>query len=419
MARAGARRVAWGMLDQVLASASNFVVLIIAAKTLSATDFGSFAIAMEVYFVAAFVARGLASDPLSVAHAADDEERLRWAVRSGATIVVLSALGLAVATAATAVLVGGDLGRILLVLAVLLPGLALQDFLRYALIVGRKAHKTFLNDLFWFVFQVPFLLLAIRLDGGVAALILAWGLVGNLAALLGLAQARTGFAGPRQARSWLRIHRSLWPYFLLDNMVVRGTILVLLIVITAATTLAEVAGFRAAMAVYAPLAIVGRGILGVAVPELARRRDRPLAVRRAALGLAWMMTALALAWAGLTLLIPDEAGRAFLGESWGEARPLVFLAGINTAAALFAAGTAVGLRALGAGREGLSARVAVSALALVGAAVGGLAGGAHGVFVVLALSAPLQMATWWWLLVIASRAGRVEVSGGSPDETVV
>jgi O-antigen/teichoic acid export membrane protein len=403
------------MLDQVLASASNFVVVIIAAKTLSPPGFGSFAIAMEVYFVAAFISRGLASDPLAVAHVSDSDEGLRWAIRSGAATVVFSAGALAVVVAATATLLDGDLRRILLVLAVLLPGLALQDFLRYALIVRGQASRTFVNDLFWFVLQVPFLLVAIRLDGGVATLLFAWGVVGNLAALLGLVQARTHLGGLGEARTWLRRHRTLWPYFLLDNMVVRGTILVLLVVITAATTLAQVAGFRAAMTVYAPLTILGRGILGVAVPELARRADRPRAIQRGALVLSWAMAPLALAWAALTLLIPDEVGRAFLGASWEEARPLVFLAGINTAAGLFASGTAVGLRALGAGREGLSARVVVSVLALVASAVGGLAGGAYGVFVVLALSAPLQVATWWWLLVVAARARAQAASAALGD----
>lgn len=410
------RRVAWGLLDQVLSSASNFLVTIIAARSLSASDFGAFAVAMAVCIVSVFLARGLASDPLCTAHAADQPAELRWAVRSGAGTAVATAVGAAVATALVGLALGGTLGRVLLVLAVALPGLTLQDYLRYVLIVRGQANLTFLNDLFWTVLQVGFLAVAITMDGGAASLLLAWAAAGNVAALLGLWQARTWVGGPRSLRPWLRRHRELWPFFVLDNLVYQATNLVLIVVISLATTLSQVGGFRAAMTLYAPLAIIGRGIVGVAVPELARRQGDPMAVRRASLAIAWMLTPLAIVWAGLMLLIPDDVGRALLGDSWELAEPLIFLGGAATAVSLFTVGTVVGIRALGAGRDGLTARLAVSALVLVVSAIGAVADGAHGVLTALALSAPFQIATWWWLLVKASRrdpraAATVESAG--------
>ena len=56
-----ARRVAWGLFDQVLSSASNFLVTIIAAASLSASDFGAFALATAVCIITVSVSRGLAS----------------------------------------------------------------------------------------------------------------------------------------------------------------------------------------------------------------------------------------------------------------------------------------------------------------------------------------------------------------------
>lgn len=410
------RRVAWGLLDQVLSSASNFLVTIIAARSLSASDFGAFAVAMAVCIVSVFLARGLASDPLCTAHAADEPAELGWAVRSGAGTAVATAVGAAFATALVGLALGGTLGRVLLVLAVALPGLTLQDYLRYVLIVRGQANLTFLNDLFWTVLQVGFLAVAITMDGGAASLLLAWAAAGNVAALLGLWQARTWVGGPRSLRPWLRRHRELWPFFVLDNLVYQATNLVLIVVISLATTLSQVGGFRAVMTLYAPLAIIGRGIVGVAVPELARRQDDPMAVRRASLAIAWMLTPLAVVWAGLMLLIPDDVGRALLGDSWELAEPLIFLGGASTAVSLFTVGTVVGIRALGAGRDGLTARLAVSAVVLVVSAIGAVADGAHGVLTALAWSAPFQIATWWWLLVKASRrdpraAATVESAG--------
>ena len=398
-----ARRVAWGLFDQVLSSASNFLVTIIAAASLSATDFGAFALATAVCIITVSVSRGLASDPLATAHAGGPDAELRWAIRSAAGVSVAVSVVAAVLVAGIGFLVGGTIAWLFLALALTLPGVTLQDYLRYALIVRGDAKQTFMNDLFWTVLQVAFLVVAITLDGGAVALYLAGGVAGNLAAVLGLVQARTWIGGPESIRPWLRRHRKLWPFFVLDNMVYQATTLVLVIVIALASSLAQVGGFRAAVTLFAPLAIIGRGVVGVAVPELARRRDDPIAIRRASLKIAWALTPMAVVWAILMLLIPDSLGRKILGESWDLAEPLLVLAGAATTVSLFTVGTVVGIRALGAGREGLTARLVVSVLVLGFASGGAFVDGAHGALAALAWSAPLQIAIWWWLLVKASQ----------------
>jgi hypothetical protein len=128
-----------------------------------------------------------------------------------------------------------------------------------------------------------------------------------------------------------------------------------------------------------------------------------MAVRRASLIIAWALTPLAVVWAALLLLLPDSVGEALLGDSWTLAEPLLLLGGAATAVSLFTVGTVVGIRALGAGRDGLTARFLVSAVVLAVSAVGAVVDGAHGVLVALAWSAPFQIGTWWWLLVKASR----------------
>lgn len=397
------RRVAWGLLDQVVSSGSNFLATIIAAKLLSAENFGAFALAMAVALVVVFLARGLAGDPLATAHAADSPEELRAAARMAAatTLFVTSACSVVIAVVGLAI--GGVAGPVLVALAVLLPGLAIQDLLRFVLIIGGHAKRTFINDTFWLVVQVPLMALAGTMGSGAVLMLLAWGVAGNLAALLGFWQTRTRLGGPGAMRPWLAQHRKLWPFFVLDNLVYQAINLVLVIVISLASTLAQVGGFRAAMTVYAPLAIIGRGIVGVAVPELARRRDDPLAVRRLGLLIAWSLAPLAVIAAVLTQFVPDNVGTAILGESWLLAEPLLLMAGAVTAVSLFTVGTVAGIRALGAGGEGLTARILVSVVAIAFGSVGAVVNGAYGAMTALALSSPLQIATWWWLLVRASR----------------
>lgn len=410
--RPGARRrVAWGLLDQVLSSASNFIVTIIAARSLSASAFGAFALAMVVAMMTVFLARGLASDPLATRHAGDTGAGIERPARAAASTALGSALAVAVGSALVGLVIGGSIGKVLVVMAACLPGITLQDYLRYVLIVRGRARDTFLNDLFWFVVQFPLMAGALLVGGGAALLLAAWGVAGTLAAGLGFWQSRVGLGKRGDVRQWLGRHRDLWPFFVLDNLVYQATNLVVVVVISLVTSLADVGGFRAAVTVYAPLAIIGRGVVGVAVPELARRRDDPRAVQRASLLVGAVLAPMALLWAVGSSLVPPSWGRAAFGDSWALAEPLVLLAGISIAAGQFAVGTAVGIRALGAGREGLAARGVVSLLALVAAALGGVWDGAHGVMVALAITAPVQVLTWWWLLV---QAVRRTAAGGAP-----
>lgn len=391
-------RVAWGMLDQIVASLSNFVVVIIVARSLSPTGFGGFALAMEVYFVAVVAGRGVASDPLAAAHASDGDDDYARAVRQSTGVVLRSTVVMALLTAAVATAVRGELGLDLLALAVCLPGLALQDALRYALIVRGRARSAFFNDLFWMVIQVPLLVGALAWGDGAAPLVLAWGLAGNLTAALGLIQARTFWGTGRDAMAWLRRHRSIWPFFLMENLVFQVSNLVFVVVISFAVGLADVAAFRAALTVFAPMAILGRGVVGVALPELSRRQDRPAVVRRLAVAIGVLMVPAPLLMVVVIRLMPEGFGRAMLGESWPLAEPLLPLAGIVMAGSLFIAGLAVGLRALRSGRSGLAARIITTALGMGAAAGGGVWDGASGLFLVLACSTPLQIAVWWWLL---------------------
>jgi O-antigen/teichoic acid export membrane protein len=397
-------RVAWGLLDQVVSSAANFVVTVLAARALSPHQFGAFVVAMAVCLVTITLVRGLASDSLATAHSADEPAELRLAVRSALSAAIAAALLVAAIAAGVSLVAGAGLRSVLLVVAVIVPGLVAQDYLRYALIVLGRPQRTTVNDLVWGVLQVPLLLYATARHGGAAALLFAWGLAGGLCCLLGMAQAAVLPGGPRTVGRWLRRHRRLWPYFVLDNAVYQASNFGLVLVMSLATSLAQVGALRAAMTVYAPLTVIGRGLVGVAVPEIVRRRTQPRAVRRGALLISWATVPCAAVWTAGTLLLPEQAGRALFGATWPLARPLVLLTGIGVAGGLFSVGVVVGLRALAAAKEGLNARLVITALVLSGATAGAVLDGAHGVVVALALLAPVQVAVWWLLLDRATAA---------------
>lgn len=389
--------VAWGLLGHAASSAANFVVIVIAARALAPADFGAFAVAMAWVLTVTIVVRGLTSDVLASAHSADGPDELRAALRAATTTAVVASLPPAALSVALSFVVDGSLAPAMLVSAILMPGLVLQDYLRYALIVRRRSRDMFLNDVFWGVIQIPFLLVAVALGNQAWGLLLAWGLGGAAAAALGMAQARTWFARPSSSVGWLRSQRELWPYFVLDNLLNQANNFGLILVVSLTTTLEQAGALRAVMTIYAPLTILGRGLIGVGVPVLVRRQD-PGSIRRHAVRISWAVMGLAGGYVVLALLMPDALGRALLGATWELTEPLVLLTGVALAAGLFSMGIVIGIRSLGAGREGLTARVVTTVLVLGCVAVGSLLDGAYGVAVALALLAPVQMIVWWRLL---------------------
>lgn len=395
--------LSWGLLDQVVASGSNFMFVVIAATSLRAPEFGAIAFAFEFYLLSIYMARGVAGDPLTSRFSGSSVDQLRRPVRAATATAVLVGAGAGLLVAAGAWFADPPLRTVLIVAAFALPGLTLQDFVRSALIVQGRVRATFFNDAFWAVAQLPAMGVVILIDPTAPGVLGAWAATGCLAGLIGLVQLRCGAVNPRAVPEWLGETRSLWPYYLADNLVYGLASLMLMLVVSATAGLAAMAGFRVAMTVYAPLSLIGRGMITVTVAMLARRREEPDWVRGRALLVSTVLTPMALGWGALMLLIPTAAGEALFGESWRQAEPLVFLASFVAAAGLFSTGVVIGLRALSAGRHTLVGRLSVAVGGSAAAAIGGLMGEERGVFVALACFFPIQIIVWWLLLNHATR----------------
>ncbi len=367
--------MAWGVVDQAVSSLSNVVVLILVARSVEPTNFGAFSIAMEAYIVIVFAGRGMASDPLLTAHAADGPARLDRAARAGATVMLGVGVACAAVVGASGIFTGGPIGNHLAVLALFLPGLLIQDYVRNVFIVRQQPARALVIDALWLLVEVPLLVIAVRLGLDSVALLALWGVSGVVVGLIGLAWARLVPTGMHEARAWLGKHAGLWPYFLFENLVFRSTILVVMVGLSFMAGLDGVAGLRAATAVFAPVAVVGRGLAMVAVPEFARQASDPALVRRLVRRLAWFLTPLPLLLAAVLLASPDRVGTALFGESWALASPLLLLTAISAAVSMYSIAVAVGLRAFQAARAGLTARLAVASLTLVAALAGGWLGG--------------------------------------------
>jgi O-antigen/teichoic acid export membrane protein len=391
-----ARRLSWGLGDQAVSSLSNFAVGVVVARELGVAAFGIFSLAWVTYGVVLNVSRGLATDPLVVRFSGVSTEDWREATSRAAGTAIVVGGAFAVLSALAGLAMGGTIGGAFLALAVVAPGMLLQDAWRFAFFAAGQGHKAFLNDTVWAVAMIPLLALA-AIHSTVWGFVLAWGGAALLAAGYGLLQSGVvpHFSG---VRDWLRTHRDLGSRYMVENVSNSGASQLRMYGLGAIAGLSDVGAIRGAELLLGPFLALLMGVSLFAVPEAARvLRQAPGKLARFCLFIGGAQAAAAAAW-GLLLLfvVPDSLGRLLLADVWAPASQLILPVSLSVTAAGAVAGAAAGLRALGAARRSLRVQLIASAgylgFGLIGAALGGAVGMSWGSTTAMWLGAGL-----WWL----------------------
>lgn len=391
-----AKRLSWGLGDQAVSSISNFIVGLVVARELGVAAFGVFSLAWVTYGVVLNISRGLATDPLVVrfSGAATEDWRAATSRAAGTAIVVGVAFG--ALSALAGLLMGGTLGSAFLALAVVTPGMLLQDAWRFAFFAAGHGHKAFLNDTVWALVSLPLLALA-AIHSTVWGFIFAWGGAALVAAGYGLLQSRVmpHFHG---VRDWLRAHRDLGSRYMVENVSNSGASQLRMYGLGAIAGLADVGAIRGAELLLGPFLALLMGVSLFAVPEAARvLRRAPEKLVRFCLVIGGAQAAAAATWGlALLLLVPDALGRLMLADVWEPATHLILPVSLSVTAAGVVAGATAGLRALGAAKRSLRVQLIASAgylgFGLIGAALGGAVGMSWGSTTAMWLGAGL-----WWL----------------------
>jgi O-antigen/teichoic acid export membrane protein len=392
-----ARRIRWGLADQALSSLTNFVLGIVVARAVGLTDFGAFGLAFTGYLIATGVSRAVNGQPILIRYSGVPTEVWRRAAAavSGTALVI----GLASSLIALAIAFAGDgaLRAAFLALALVLPGLIVQDAWRFAFFAHGRGRDAFLNDLVWAVTQLSAFVLAIAVgQGTVFWAVIAWGGSATLAAFIGAAQVRV-LPRPTLARSWTIEHRDLLPAYVGETAayILSGQLVLYAIGLVAG--LAVVGAVRATQILLGPLNVVVQGLYLVAVPEAVRvlRRSTRRFVE-ICLGAGLALGAVSLAWTLFLVFLPESIGEALLGDVWGPAHSVLLVMGLAYTAVNLAAGASIGLRALAAAPRTFKAAAATSVAgfsgAVAGASVAGLEGTAMGFFVTQSIG----IVIWWW-----------------------
>lgn len=410
-----ADRFGWGFADQAVSSLSNFLLGFLVARSVDAAAFGAFSVAYATYLVTVGIVRGAVAQPLVVRYTDVDDSVWRQGTARAGGFALVVGLAIGLGCLAIGLALGGSVGWGLVIVAVIMPGLLVQDMWRYALFARGRGREAAVNDGFWLALQIPALGLALLGGGDVAATaLLAWGAAGAVAALYGARQ--TGIRiQPGEAGTWFREHRRLIPRYVLEAMASLSSSQIVLFGVGAMAGLVTLGVLRVGQLLIGPVLVVFIGLQLVAVPQAVRALGVSIdRLRRLCLTAGLAMAGLAAAWGLFIAILPDGLGQAMLGANWELGQQIVIPLALGLATASFSSGALIGLRAFAAATRSLRSTVISSTLSVIATITGAVWLGASGAAWGIVLAHTLVMPLWWWEFEREAAVHRVASAGGGP-----
>jgi O-antigen/teichoic acid export membrane protein len=395
------RRAFWGVGDQGLSSLTNFLLAVVLARNLDLAGFGAASIGFAVYTIALSTSRAIVSEPFTVRHS--DVAKPVWrqaAARStGVAVDIGIVAGLVLAAVGAVMLWLGDdsqVGSVLLAVAVVLPGLLLQDAWRFVFFADHRPRMAFLNDAVWGVALIGTLGWAIVAGVEPAwVFVLAWGIAGALAGVFGLVQARL-WPSLIAARDWWREHRDLITRYFVESLVLSSASQSRVIIISAIGGLALAGAIRLGQVVMNAIHPLTQGLSLTLVPEAVgvargslRRLDRMVAI------VTVCMAAIPFAWGVAAYFLPVAIGTAIFGSSWSVAREAIPGLTLVFVAAGLQSGALMGLRATAAASQSMRARIVTAIIAIIGAAIGASTGDVATCALIMGIASMIGVPVWW------------------------
>jgi hypothetical protein len=417
--RSSAGRRAWSTVtDQSLSSITNIAISVVVARSSSTREFGIFTAVFLLYVLALGAARALTSEPLTVRFSGvgDATQRRAAGEATGTTLVLGGAFSLCLV--AIAAVAPDEAAAMVLALAVVLPGLLVQDTLRFvAFVAGRPMDAAF-NDAVWLVCAaVGVTSISVSSTPGPWILLFVWGCAANVAALISAWRLRIQLR-PLKSKAWLTTHRTLGPRYLAEFMAVQagGQITVYLVGLVAGVR--ALAALRGAQLLFGPFHVVDSGLRQLSLAQLAALHRTPgPAFQRMLLLASAGLALLAAATAPVMLSLPAGMGHAILGQTWIDAQPVMTPLVIQKVALGLSAGAFCGLRILGAARHGLRARIRTSLLAALCGGLGAVVNGAVGAAAGMAVGQAIGVALYWraYRDSVRDDVNRSSLTGVTPD----
>lgn len=390
-------QVGWAITDQAVSSASNYLVLLLIIRVGTLSEVGAYGFAYTAYFLLMSLGRACTLEPLTV-RLGNSDPRWRVEVSTALGLQLGVAVMLGLSTFVLSQLLDGSLSEALLMLALGLCGLLLQDATRLVYFAEMRASAACANDALLLVVQASLYAWSAATVGlSPATLVLGWAgaaLVAGCAALVHLRcmPALVGWA------LFLRSHRNLIAAYVADYLANRGTEQLTLVGILAAGGVAPLGAVTVARTLFAPLTTVQTGLNSVVLPRAARlhRENASVSVQRIIYWLAGFMAGLMLAGGLVLALVPARSGQWALGVNWTTADQL--LLPMTVFSVLNAVGFAfwIGAKARQSTGRIFVARLAAGLVMAAAATFGVTLGGATGAVLGMTIGAAALVAGSFW-----------------------
>lgn len=390
------------ILDQMIASLTSVAVVVLAARALTVSDFGAFALLFTSAMMCVGVGRAYLVEPQLVMVPASDVHQ-RWAglLNAVRAWLVMILVGGGVGLISVALTDGQGLLGVGGALLLLTTAAGLLDSLRM-LFVGTGRRLTAVLSSTALVVVTVSLFAAIGPDSLVPTLTsLAGAYVSVGAVLCGVTVYRT------HSKVGLRVHEvpTLSPEarrhgrnFSIEFLAGNGGYYLASIATASLVGLRAAAGLRGAEALLGPvrvlIAVLPNALLATTDARFYRRK---LAYKVSAVSAAVAALAYAVAMIVLSLMGPSLFGAS--AGVVGEVLPVLALAPVFMA---LSTGPAIGLRSLRLSHVTARIRAGTALLPLIGA-VGGAAGGVRGVGLGLAAASAVASVAWWAVFIAVTR----------------
>ena len=205
------RRVLVGSLDQAASSGSNFIVVLLVARTVDTAAFGLFAILFGILTAGLGLGRGAIGTPLSLdVPPLQADERYKFVGKASVAALSLGVVvGLILVVISLSINAPDDLRFSLAALGLACPLIFVQDTLRYyAVAMGQSGHAL-LSDGVWFAILIVALVGSVEKSWALTevATVTIWISGGAIGLLLLILPFRNHFAHWRGTFRWIRSDR--------------------------------------------------------------------------------------------------------------------------------------------------------------------------------------------------------------------
>jgi O-antigen/teichoic acid export membrane protein len=382
------------MVDQVLSSGTQLLLLVLVARQADPATFGALSVALIANgFLLGLVRAGIGEVVLLRCRAERSASQRDARVGLFLALAAGGVAGLGLLGAST--IVSGEAGRFLSLMALAAPLVYTQDLLRYVAYGLGQVDQAIVLDGVWLGVQA--VVSGTLLAWGEATpirLVLAWVGGAGAGALVGVLRQRLRLRPVAISRWWVE-ERARAGGFLTDFLVSNGMWQSSFLLLGAMFPLDEFGALRVAFLSLSPLANLLAGVRTLTLAHLGGLRAEPARARRRAGQLAVALSSAAAVYGTALVLLPDRWGSELFGETWGEAASLVGILAAGEVLRLSTFAAIDLIKVLGSPIDLVRTRLVGGVTVVVGLLVGAAAAGPRGAVVGTVTGYALHGIIWW------------------------